>query len=146
MGTRRAPERVEDAWAAKGVIHIPREVAPARWRRTCAQHPNLDPKLLDADRMSMLDAAFTHARYDGCLCHWRSLSAVVHTACGKPVYEQHPLTQAALLVGAVQLLVLDRVPPHAAVDSMVEWIKASMGVGASEVDPTRPCGASPTYR
>lgn len=81
--------------------------------------------------MSMLDAAFTHALYDGCLRHWRSLGAVVHTACGKAVYEQHPLTQAALLVGAVQLLVLDRVPPHAAVDSMVEWIKASMGVGAS---------------
>lgn len=96
-----------------------------------ARYPNLDPKPLDADRMSLLDAAFTHALYDGCLRHWRSLSAVIHTACGKAVYEQHPLTQAALLVGAVQLLVLDRVPPHAAVDSMVEWMKASMGVGAS---------------
>lgn len=131
MGARWAPERVEDAWAAKGVIDIPREVVLARMASHAARYPNLDPKPLDADRMSMLDAAFTHALYDGCLRHWRSLSAVVHTACGKPVYEQHPLTQAALLVGAVQLLVLDRVPPHAAVDSMVEWIKASMGVGAS---------------
>lgn len=113
------------------MIDLPREVVLARMASHAARYPHLDPKPLDADRMSMLDAAFTHVLYDGCLRHWRSLGAVIQTACGKPVYEQHPLTQAALLVGAVQLLVLDRVPPHAAVDSMVEWTKASLGVGAS---------------
>lgn len=131
MGERWAPEWIADARAARGVIDLPREVVLARMASHASRYPNLDPKPLDTDRMGTLDAAFTHAIYDGCLRHWRSLSAVVHTACGKAVYEQHPLTQAALLVGAVQLLALDRVPPHAAVDSMVEWIKASMGVGAS---------------
>lgn len=131
LAERWSPERIEDARAARGVIDLPREVVLARIASHAARYPNLDPKPLDADRMSMLDAAFAHALYDGCLRHWRSLGAVIHTACGKAVYEQHPLTQAALMVGAVQLLVLDRVPPHAAVDSMVEWIKASMGVGAS---------------
>jgi 16S rRNA (cytosine967-C5)-methyltransferase len=115
---------------AFGVIDAPRELVLRRVSEHALRFPNLDPKPFDADRMPLLDGAFAHAIYDACLRHWIALDAVIETACGRPAREQSPIVQAALLVGAAQLLALDRVPAHAAVDSTVEWTKASAGEGA----------------
>ena len=121
---------VEAPRAARGVIDVPRELVLRRLVEQASRYPNLDPKPLDTDRLPLLDGAFAHAIYDACIRHWLSLAAVIQAACGKPVSEQVPVLQAVLLCGAAQLLVLDKVPPHAAVDSSVEWAKASAGEGA----------------
>ena len=38
--------------------------------------------------------------------------------------------QAALMGGAAQLLLMDRVPDHAVLDETVEWAKTAVRVGA----------------
>lgn len=44
-----------------------------------------------------------------------------------------PNLQAALLVGAAQVLLMDRIPDHAAINETVEWVKRRVRPGASKM-------------
>src|SRR4030095_17024256 len=63
----------------------------------------------------------------GAVRHRSTLDAIIEHHVKFPVARQKPLVAAALRTGAYQLVYLQRVPPHAAVDQTVEGLKSSRG-------------------
>lgn len=88
-----------------------------------ARFPEFSIGGLDSRGLEGLDAAFAHAVYDAVLRRWLTLRWVVASRLKHPFEQLGPEVQAALLGGAAQLLLLDKVPPHAALDTSVEWVK-----------------------
>jgi 16S rRNA (cytosine967-C5)-methyltransferase len=80
--------------------------------------------------LSPLDAAFAHAIYDAVLRRWYTLEYIVRGLLQGDYDAMEPPLKAALLAGAAQLLLLDRVPQHAAVNETVSWTKWAMNQGA----------------
>jgi len=63
----------------------------------------------------------------GAVRHRSTLDAIIEHHVKFPVARQKPLVAAALRTGAYQLVYLQRVPQHAAVDQTVEGLKSSRG-------------------
>ncbi|MBL8757095.1 MAG: hypothetical protein JNK35_01550 [Phycisphaerae bacterium] len=117
-----APERVTG--------DAPRDAAIAAIARHAGKFPNLDLAPFDPPGLEGRDAAFAHAIVDAVLRRWLTLRHVIQTRLTQPFETvEHPL-QAALLVGAAQVLLLDRVPAYAAIDHAVEWSKRRVRRGA----------------
>lgn len=95
--------------------------------RVLARHaermPDLVPLEPPTDGMDPRDAALAHAIVDTTVRRWITLSYLVETVSGRDVRATEPKMQAALLAGAAQLLLFDRIPDHAAIDETVEWAK-----------------------
>ncbi len=92
--------------------------------------PNLEPAELPESGLDARDAAFAHAIADACVRRWLTLRYLLERCLSRPWWKVEPKVQAALLVGAAQLLLLDRVPTHAAIDETVEWAKRHVRPGA----------------
>lgn len=95
--------------------------------------PDLALDALDTAGLDDRDAAFAHALYDAVIRRWLTLSYLVERCLDRPAARLAPRPAAAMLAGAAQILFLDRVPVHAAVDTAVEWTKSSGGLGASRL-------------
>ncbi len=78
---------------------------------------NLDSR--DAGLCRAIDAAVTR--------RWMTLVAVLQSRLERPWQRVEAPLQAALLAGAAQLLLMDRIPDHAAVDESVHWAKGVRG-------------------
>ena len=78
-------------------------------------------------RASDLDRAFAHAIYDTTVSRWLTLTYLVSRFCQRPLAELEPRVLGAMLGGACQIVFLDRVPAHAAINHAVEWTKAQCG-------------------
>jgi 16S rRNA (cytosine967-C5)-methyltransferase len=91
--------------------------------RQAAVYPDLSLDPLDARGLDERDAAFAHAIYDAVIRRWITLGFLIEQYTPRPFRENEPQTQAALLAGAAQVLLLDRVPAHAAINASVEWAK-----------------------
>ncbi|MBS0186676.1 MAG: methyltransferase domain-containing protein [Planctomycetes bacterium] len=76
------------------------------------------------------DGAFSHAIVDGVLRRWFTLEFVIGLGLKQRFDALEPDLQAVLLAGAAQLLLLDRVPDHAALDESVRYAKARIRPGA----------------
>jgi 16S rRNA (cytosine967-C5)-methyltransferase len=76
------------------------------------------------------DAALAHAIYDAVIRRWLTLEHVLAAFVTRPLADLEPAMRAVLLGGAAQLLLLDRVPAHAAINSAVEWAKRRINPGA----------------
>lgn len=76
------------------------------------------------------DGAFAHAIYDGVLRRWLTLEFVIGRGLKQAFGAVEPDLRAVLLAGAAQLLLLDRVPDHAAIDQSVRHAKARIREGA----------------
>lgn len=85
--------------------------------------PDLSPADPDTAGMDPRDAALAFAIVDESVRRWLTLSYVIEAAGGRDVRNTEPRMQAALLAGAAQILLFDRVPVHAAIDETVEWAK-----------------------
>lgn len=92
--------------------------------------PNLEPVELAEAGLDPRDAAFAHAIADACVRRWLTLRFLLERCLSRPWWKVEPKVQASLLVGAAQLLLLDRVPTHAAIDETVEWAKRNVRPGA----------------
>ncbi len=95
-------------------------------RRLCQQvsrFPNLELGELDAMGLSHADQALAHALYDAVIRRWLTLRCVLGHCLDQPFDRLEPSVRAVLLSGAAQLLLLDRIPTHAAINESVEWIK-----------------------
>jgi 16S rRNA (cytosine967-C5)-methyltransferase len=79
---------------------------------------------LDTRGLDARDAALAEAIYDAAVRRWLTLSAVLEHVLGRPMEMIEPPLRAVLLAGSAQLLLLDRIPDHAAVDESVELAKA----------------------
>jgi len=108
-----------------------RSVAMNMIARQAAVYPEfmLDP--LDEADLTERDAAFAHAIYDVTIRRWITLGYLIERYTPRGLRENDPAIQAALLAGSAQMLFLDKVPPHAAINASVEWVKhaASPSIG-----------------
>lgn len=113
----------------KSTSPLPAKSANARDAalRVLARHaekiPDLAPIDPDTEGMDPRDAALAHAIIDATVRRWLTLSYLIEVAGGRDVRDTEPRMQAALLGGAAQLLLFDRIPDHAAIDETVEWAK-----------------------
>jgi 16S rRNA (cytosine967-C5)-methyltransferase len=102
--------------------------------RVISAHAKRMPDLLPAEPategMEPRDAALAHALIDASVRRWLTLSYIIEQAGGKDIRDMEARMQAALLVGAAQLLLFDRIPDHAAIDETVEWAKRRIRPGA----------------
>lgn len=94
--------------------------------RQAERFPDLDPAPLRDDGLPPRDAAFAHAVYDAAIRRWLTLAHILSLKLRQPFHEQKPGVQAVLLAGATQLLLMDKVPPHAAINEAVNWAKVRL--------------------
>ncbi len=87
------------------------------------RYPQIGLEPLDESGLDARDAAFAHAVYDATVRRWLTLEFLVGLYLKEPMDRLDPRLKSALMVGAAQLLFLDRVPPHAAVHSSVAYAK-----------------------
>lgn len=89
--------------------------------------PSLHTLTLDTQGLSARDADLIHVIEREVSRRWLTLSAVIESRLSRRFRGLDAPVQAALLVGAAQLLFMDRVPTHAAINESVEWAKGRMG-------------------
>ncbi|HYD00608.1 MAG TPA: transcription antitermination factor NusB [Phycisphaerales bacterium] len=77
------------------------------------------------------DAALAHAINDAVVRRWTTLDRLIAKKARKPLASIDSPVRAALLAGAAQVVLLDRVPPHAAVNHAVQWAKLNVNTGSS---------------
>ena len=100
--------------------------------RTLAARAPLDPFLHAAlQPFDERDQALLRELVLGSLRWLRRIDHVLAAASHRPLLEIEPELLAALRIGAYQLLFLDRVPAHAAVDEAVEHIQRQLHRGAA---------------
>lgn len=76
------------------------------------------------------DGAFAHAIVDSVLRRWLTLEYLIGRGLKQAFGAVEPDLRAVLLAGAAQLLLLDRVPDHAAIDQSVRHAKSRIREGA----------------
>jgi len=116
------------------------EGAPARTARDAAlrvlvehasSYPDLIPRRIDDRGLSARDAALARTILGECLTRWITLSHILEPLSGRALASLEPPMRAVLLSGAAQLLLMDRIPAHAAIDESVAWAKDSIRPGAA---------------
>lgn len=85
--------------------------------------PDLDLLEPDVAGLPDRDAALLHAIYDITIKRWITIEHLLHRHLTKDWSRTHPAVKAALMVGAAQLVFMDRIPPHAAVSQSVGWAR-----------------------
>lgn len=108
-----------------------RHAALVALARQAGRFPDLLPLDPETTGLDARDAAFAHAIYDGVIRRWLTLSHLVSPFLRRPIADLEPGVLAALLAGVVQLVFFDKVPPHAAISTTVEWAKGVLGKGPS---------------
>ena len=80
----------------------------------------------DCGALDPRDAGLARAIYEASMRRWLTLEAMYGVHVDRPVDQLSPAVRAALVAGAAQLVLLDRVPVHAAIDETVERVKGRM--------------------
>ncbi|MFG0299892.1 MAG: transcription antitermination factor NusB [Phycisphaerales bacterium JB047] len=94
------------------------------------RYPDLLPQDINSGDLDARDASLAHAIVDASIRRWRTLEFVLESVSGHQSHELEPRMRAVLLGGTAQLLLLDRVPPHAILDESVSWAKRYIRQGA----------------
>jgi len=110
-----------------------RELVAEVLTQQAARFPEIEPIDLDTSSLDARDAALAHALYDASIRRWLTLEYLIQEGLSRPFRELEPALQAILILGAAQLLLLDRIPPHAALDQSVEWAKRRLRPGAGNL-------------
>lgn len=115
------------------VPHDPRAIVCDWAARQMRRFPDLDIEGPDVDRLDHRDAAFALAIHDNLVRRWFTLQYLAELHISRPWEECPAGVRAALLVGAAQIVGMDRVPVSAAVNESVGWTRAVAGQRASSV-------------
>ena len=92
--------------------------------------PRLDPPRDELPELDPRDAALARMIERQAVRRWMTLRALLERQLTRPWSKVEFPLQAALLGGAAQLFLMDRIPEHAAVDETVEWAKRRLRPGA----------------
>ena len=95
--------------------------------------PELFPNPIDVSALNERDARLAAAIDRDVTIRWTTLRAIIEPLLSQPWNRQHHAVIAALLGGAAQLLLMDRIPDHAAINDSVGWCRTTGGRGASGV-------------
>jgi len=79
--------------------------------------PGLDPR----------DVGLAHAITDAATRRWVTLERLIAKGCRQPLTKLEAHAMGALLCASAQVVLLDRVPAHAAVNHAVAWVKQALG-------------------
>lgn len=115
---------------------VARHAACRALARQARLFPDMDLSALDhalsteTAPMSDLDRAFAHAIYDAAIRNWLSLSFLLSRCTTQPFIDLEPRLRGVLFAAAAQIILLDRVPVHAATNHAVEWAKRVIRPGA----------------
>ncbi len=110
-----------------------RDARDAAYRHLSAhakRYPDLLPSEINTGSLEARDASLAIAIVDASVRRWRTLEYIIETVSWHASHEIEPRLRAVLLGGAAQLLLLDRVPPHAILDESVSWAKRHIRPGA----------------
>ncbi|PCI11477.1 hypothetical protein COB72_00725 [bacterium] len=108
----------------------PRDAAYRHLARQADRMPDLGLFDLHTGSMDARDASLAHAIVEGAITRWLTLDYIISELGARQLRDQEARMQAVLLGGAAQLLLMDRVPPHAVIDESVEWAKRNIRPGA----------------
>lgn len=111
----------------------PRDAALAFIAHQAARFPRLDLRPFHAPTLAGRDAALAHAIADATIRRWLTLAWLVQQRCRQPLATLEAPLRAALLGGAAQIVLLDKVPAHAAINHAVEWAKRRIRPGAGHM-------------
>jgi len=92
--------------------------------------PRVDPPRDETPGLEPRDAALARMIERQAVRRWFTLKALLERQLTRPWSKVEFPLQAALLGGAAQLFLMDRIPEHAAVDETVEWAKRRLRQGA----------------
>ncbi|MHC4908938.1 MAG: transcription antitermination factor NusB [Planctomycetota bacterium] len=112
----------------------PRQLVVRRIAGQVRRFPAVAIGPLDTGDLAPRDAALAAAIDHAVAARWITLRAILQTLTTQQWDKLEPVVRASLLVGAAQLLLLDRVPDHAAIDSSVEACKAQRPKAAGLVN------------
>ncbi len=102
-----------------------REVVMARLADRARRFPDLGPEPFEPDLHDPRDRALARAIDQAVSRRWLTLTAVLETRLERPFSDLDPRVAAALLAGAAQLLLLDRLPDHAVIHEAVAWTRGA---------------------
>lgn len=91
-----------------------------------SEFPDLLPREPDLGSLSGRDQGLARSIVRESVTRWFTLQVILEQCSGRPLSSLEPAMQAVLLGGAAQLILLDRVPPHAVIDESVNWAKRAM--------------------
>ena len=110
----------------------PRSLVMKRLGRQSMRYPDLAIESLSREdgRLDARDRSLARAIETTVLSRWRILTHLLE-ACSKRSWGKiEPELRGALLSGAAQILFMDGIPDHAAVDQTVRWSKQTVRKGA----------------
>jgi 16S rRNA (cytosine967-C5)-methyltransferase len=93
--------------------------------------PRLEPLHDELPGVDARDAALARQIERQVVRRWLTLQTLLERQLTRPWERVEAGVRAALLGGAAQLLLMDRIPEHAAVAETVEWAKRSLRPGAA---------------
>jgi len=111
----------------------PRDLVMRRVGKRARQYPDLTIEPLDTAPLAGADPrdfALARAMDQAVAQRWLTLVTIIEPWLNQPWEKLEPKMQAALLVGAAQILLMDRIPAHAAIHQSVEWAKQNIRVKA----------------
>lgn len=133
-GRSAGPTRAKRPRPRPGVIDAGRDAVCAWLGRQTAKWPELDLRPFEAPAgLAARDAALAHAIADGVVRRWLTLEYLIERQTGRPLAGMQLALQGALLAGAAQVYLLDRVPAYAAIDHAVEFAKRHVRAGAGDL-------------
>ncbi|MDX2147248.1 MAG: transcription antitermination factor NusB [Planctomycetota bacterium] len=110
-----------------------RELAHAVLLRQVLRFPDLLPTEVPDAGLDPREASLAAAICKVAVRHWRSIGAVLRGTLEQPIDRLAPPVRTLLLSGLAQMLFLDRVPVHAAIDETVELCKRVASPAASKL-------------
>jgi 16S rRNA (cytosine967-C5)-methyltransferase len=112
----------------------PRHLVASRIAERARHFPELYPQRLRTAGLIGRDVALAHAIDQAVARRWLTLEAVLQSQLRRPWGQLQPVVQSALLVGAAQLLLLERLPDHAVINESVGWVKRKSPAAAGIVN------------
>lgn len=100
-----------------------RDVVTAHVAQQARRFPRLYPTALDTAGLDGRDRALARAIDQAVARRWLTLVAVTESRLDRAWASLRPDVAAILLVGAAQLLLLERLPDHAVINEAVAWAK-----------------------
>ncbi len=110
-----------------------RAVALPHLETKASRFPDLFPSPIDVTGLGPRDTGLAAALDREVTTRWLTLQTIIEPMLNRPWASQHPAVVASLLAGAAQLLLLDRIPDHAAVSESVQWCRSTAAGRASGV-------------
>ena len=103
-----------------------------RWiTRQVRRFPDLDLANVDVRGLEPRDQAFARALEQVVIRRWLTLEAIAESRLSRSWTSLDPPVRAALLLGSAQILFMDSVPTHAAINETVSRLREDMHPGAA---------------